>query len=504
MERCHHLGGSDDFDLPHLRYRARGAASVTLAALGYLAGGVTLGLVVGAIPGLTATLAIALLLPFTFSLPTVDALVALTGIYVGGIYGGSITAITVRIPGAPANTMTLLDGHAMTRAGRTEEALGLATFSSFVGGIAGGVVLVLCAPQLARLSLEFQSPEIFSLVVFSLVAVSTVSTGPLAKGLAATTLGLMLSTIGLDRLVPVSRFSMGFFELLAGIPLLPVVVGLFALSELFWQAGEKLEALEKPAIAWRRVFDFVPTVKRVGFKLFAKSAAIGAFVGALPGGGAAMSAFLAYTEAKRSAPDPDAFGTGIPEGIIAPETANNAMTGGAFVPMLAFGIPGDAVTAVILGGLIIQGLTPGPTLFRDAGDVMTPLFIGYFLAYGLVLVLGLALLPWFARLATIDRTYLLPWIGTVSLVAAYASERTAFAIGLTVAIGIFGFTLRRFDYPLVPVLLGLILGPLLETNFRRALMLSDNGAWIFVSSPLSAGLLIGALALALYFARRRR
>ena len=477
---------------------------MTFAALGFLAGGVALGLVVGVIPGLTATLAIALLLPFTFSLETVEALLALTGIYVGGIYGGSITAITVRIPGAPANTMTLLDGHAMARAGRTEEALGLATFSSFVGGIAGGVVLVLFAPQLARLSLEFQSPEIFSLVVLALIAVSAVSTGPLTKGLAATTLGLMLSTVGLDRLVPVSRFSMGVPDLLAGIPLLPVVIGLFALSELFLQAGEKLESLEKPAIQWRRMFDFVPTVKRVGFKLFAKSAAIGAFVGALPGGGAAMSAFLAYTEAKRSAPNPEAFGTGIPEGIIAPETANNAMTGGAFVPMLAFGIPGDAVTAVILGGLIIQGLTPGPTLFRDAGEVMKPLFIGYFLAYALVLVLGLALLPWFARLATIDRKYLLPFIGAVSLVAAYASERTAFAMGLTVAIGVFGFVLRRSGYPLVPVLLGLILGPLLETNFRRSLMLSENGAWIFVSSPLSAGLLIGAAVLAIYFARQHR
>ena len=213
-----------------------------------------------------------------------------------------------------------------------------------------------------------------------------------------------------------------------------------------------------------------------------------------------MAAFIAYSEAKRSASDPDGFGTGIAEGIIAPETANNAMTGGAFVPMLAFGIPGDAVTAVILGGLIIQGLTPGPNLFRDAGNVMTPLFIGYFLAYALVLVLGLLFLPWFARLATIDRTYLLPWVGTVSLVAAYASERTVFAMALTVALGAAGFALRRFGYPLVPILLGLILGPLLETNFRRTLMLSDDGAWIFLTSPLSAGLLLAAAALVAYFA----
>ena len=430
----------------------------------------------------------------------------LTGIYVGGIYGGAITAITVRIPGAPANTMTLLDGHAMAKAGRTEEALGLATFSSFVGGIGGGIVLVLFAPQLARVALKFQSPETFSLLFLALVAVSAVSLGPLSKSLAATTLGLMLSTVGLDKLVPVGRFTLDVPDLLVGVPLLPVVVGLFALSELFWQAGEPHSEAPQASghsVHWRGAFNFVPTVKRVGPKLFAKSAAIGAFVGALPGAGAAMSAFLAYTEAKRSSPHPEKFGTGIPEGIVAPETANNAMTGGAFVPMLAFGIPGDAVTAVMLGGLIIQGLTPGPALFRDTGDIMTPLFVGYFIAYLLVLVLGLALLPWFARLATLPRVYLLPMIGSVSLVGAYASERTAFALGLTVAIGVVGYALRRFGYPLVPLLLGFLLGAPLETNFRRALMVSDEGAWIFVKSPVSALLLLAATALAVFFQRRR-
>jgi len=391
----------------------------------------------------------------------------------------------------------------MAQAGRTEEALGLATFSSFVGGIGGGIVLVLFAPQLARAALKFQSPETFSLLFLALVAVSAVSLGSFSKSLAATTLGLMLSSVGLDKLVPVGRFTLDVPELLVGVPLLPVVIGLFALSELFWQAGEPDTETPTSSVRWSHAFDFVPTVKRIGVKLFAKSAAIGAFVGALPGAGAAMAAFLAYAEAKRSSPHPDRFGTGIPEGIVAPETANNAMTGGAFVPMLAFGIPGDAVTAVILGGLIIQGLTPGPALFRDSGDIMTSLFVGYFIAYGLVLVLGLALLPWFARLATLPRTYLLPMIGSVSLVAAYASERTAFALGLTVAIGVIGYVLRRFGYPLVPLLLGFLLGAPLETNFRRALMVSDEGAWIFVKSPLSALLLLATVALAAFFQKRR-
>lgn len=481
------------------------------SSFGFVALGVGLGVLVGVVPGLTATLAIALLLPFTFTLPPVDALLMLTGIYVGGIYGGSITAITIRIPGAPANTMTLLDGHAMARAGRVEEALGLATFSSFVGGLAGCLALVTLAPQLASLALRFQSPETFSLILVALVAVAAVSGGSLVKGLAATTIGLALATVGLDRMLPVPRFSFGLPELLVGIPLLPVVIGLFALAELFWQASESREsargregAAERVKVRWRKIFDFLPSVRAVGWKLFAKSAAIGAFVGVLPGGGAAMAAFLAYTEAKRSSDDPEAFGRGIPQGIVAPETANNAMTGGAFVPMLAFGIPGDAVTAVILGGLIVQGITPGPLLLQETGEILAPLAVGYLFAYGLVLVVGLALLPIFARLAHLEAAYLFPFVGAVSLVAAYASERTTFAMLLTVAMGALGYTLRRYGYSVVPVLLGLLLGPPLESNFRRALVVSEDGAWIFLQSPLSAILLSAAIVLAVYFSRRPR
>lgn len=477
-------------------------------ALYLLVAGVGLGLLVGAVPGLTATLAIALLLPFTFSLPPVEALWMLTGIYVGGIYGGSITAIAVRIPGAPANTMTVADGNSMARAGKAEAALGLATVSSFAGGIFGGVVLVLFAPQLARIALQFQSPETFSLIVLALVAVAAVSAGDLSKGLAATVLGLMLSTVGLDKMRPVARFSMNVPDLLVGVPFLVVVIGLFALTELFWQAGEprwkSAPILEKRSGYYGNLFAFVPMARRVGWRLYAKSAAIGAFVGALPGGGGAMSAFLSYAEAKRSSPHPERFGTGIPEGIVAPETANNAMTGGAFIPLLAFGIPGDAVTAVILGALTIQGITPGPQLMRDNAELMNSFFVGYFIAYIVLLFLGLGLAPWFARLATAKPRYILPLIGAVSVVAAYASERTLFAMALTVGVGIAGYALRRFGYPLVPVLLGLLLGAPFEANFRRALIVSDHGAWIFLRSPISALLLILAGGLALYFARTNK
>lgn len=470
------------------------------ALLALLVGGVTLGVIVGAVPGLTATLAIALLLPLTFRLPAVDALVMLTGIYVGGIYGGSITAITVRIPGAPANMMTMLDGYAMTEQGKPEVALGLATFSSFVGGIAGGVVLVLCAPQLARVALRFQSPEMFSLVLLALVAVATVTSGSVLKGLVATVLGLMLSTVGLDRMLPVPRFTGGIADLLVGVPLLPVVVGLFALSEFFWQVGtSEPPPVRRPRLRFDRVLDFWPEARRVGWRLFGKSSAIGALVGALPGAGAAMGAFLAYSEAKRSSDRPDAFGSGIAEGIVAPEAANNAVTGGALIPMLAFGIPGDAVTAVMLGGLLIQGIMPGPQLFRDNVGLVAPLIAGYFLAYCVVLVLGLGLLSLYARLTSVPRAILFPGIAATAITAAFVSERSMFGMGLTVSLGVAAYLMRRYGFPVVPLLLGLIVGPMLEANFRRALVVSEHGPLIFLTSPISAGLLAVTALFAAYF-----
>ena len=355
-----------------------------------LAAGSLLGIAVGAIPGLTATLAIALLLPLTYQLSAASAVVMMIGIFTGGLYGGSIAAIALRIPGAPANSMTMLDGHAMALQGRAGTAIGIATFSSVVGGLAGGVVLVLFSPQLARMALRFQSPEMFALVVLALVAVATVSRDSLAKGMAATVIGLMLSTVGIDPLVPVPRFTLGSVNLLVGLPLIPVVIGIFAMTELFHQAGQPpSRAHEHPSARSDGVFGWWREVRRMGWKPFVKNSVIGTSVGALPGAGGAMAAFFAYSEARRSSPHPERFGKGAPEGIVAPEVANNAVTGGALIPLLALGIPGDSVTAVILGGLVIHGITPGPQLFTDASDLIAPLFAGFFASYLLILVFGL-------------------------------------------------------------------------------------------------------------------
>ncbi len=468
--------------------------------LAALLGGTFLGIVVGAVPGLTATLAIALLLPVTFHLSATTAIVMMTGIFTGGIYGGSIAAITVRIPGTPASAMTMLDGNVMAREGRAEAAIGLATFSSFVGGITGGVVLVLFAPQLARMALTFQSPEMFSLVLLALVAIATATQGSLVKSIAATVVGLMLSTVGIDPLLPAPRFTLGSVDFLVGVPLLPVVIGLFAVAELFRQVGRPVVAPGEAApIRFDRVFAFWPEARKAGWKVFGKSSAIGTLVGALPGAGAAMAAFLAYSEAKRSSGRPDRFGTGIPEGLVAPEAANNAMTGGAFIPMLAFGIPGDAVTAVILGGLTMHGIVPGPQLFNESADLIAPLFGAYFLSYFVILGLGLLLLPVYAQIASVDRAILFPVIGAVAIVAAFVAERTAFAMYLTVAIGVLGYVSQRYGYPVIPVLMGLILGPMLESNLRRALILSEGDPMIFFTSPVSAVLLLISALFSAYF-----
>jgi len=483
-------------DLP----QAIGVFASDLRLIGFVCFGVVLGVFVGAVPGLTATLAIALLLPFTFGMPALEAVVLMTGIFVGGIYGGSVTAIMVRVPGAPANTMTMLDGYEMTRQGKPELALGLATAASVFGGAVGGILLILFAPQLARFSLQFQSPEIFALVVLALIAVAAVSQESLVKGLIATVIGLMISTVGID-LAGVPRYTFDTFRLYTGVPLIPLVIGLFALAEILRRLEEPHTRPQQVAwISFRRIFSFVPVWRQVGWKLPLKSSLIGAVIGALPGAGAAMAAFLAYAEAKRSSPHPEKFGTGIPEGIVAPESSNNAMTGGAFIPMLAFGIPGDAVTAVILSALVIQGIVPGPQLFAQAGELVLPLMVGFLFAYLVLMIVGLVLLPTFARLSVIDHAVLFPIIAAVSVVAAYVSERSVFAMGTMVAIGIGAWLMQRYRFSLVPVLLGVILGPLLERNFRRALGISGGDPSILVSSWIAVILLLTAGVMAFYFA----
>ncbi len=456
----------------------------------YLIGGLLMGVFFGAVPGLTATLAIALLLPFTFTMATVPALVTIMGIYAGGIYGGCLTAITVKIPGAPAAAMTMLEGYPMMRRGRGARAIGHATLASAIGGVIGALALMCVAPYMVQVALAFKSPERFSLILLAIVLAATVTRGSLLKGVISALVGMALATVGMDPMVPYARFTWGNPHLGRGIGLLPAVTGLFAIAELLRQMDSRGVTITlRERIGFRDVIPSWKEIREIGWWLYLKSAIIGIFVGMLPGGGASMASFMAYGEAKRSSRHPERYGKGTPEGIAAAESANNAMCGGALIPLLSLGIPGDAVTAVVFGVLLIQGLIPGPQLIAEHSHLVAPMFAALVTAQVLILPVGLFLTPLYLRVATINRAILFSFIAVVSLVGVYVAEFSVFQMGLALALGLLGYVMNRKGYPLVPVLMGLILGPYLELYFRRSVSLGA-GAAVFFTRPISVFLLL--------------
>lgn len=462
----------------------------------YLVGGFLLGLVFGAIPGLTATLAIALLLPFTFGMEVSDALVMVAGIYMAGVYAGSITGITLNIPGAPSGAISTIEGNALMKRGEGVQALGISAMSSSIGGLIGTVVLITLAQPISSIALMFQTPDKFSLVLLAIVTVTIVSTGSLLKVSTAMAIGLMISTVGMDPMVPVGRFDFGSYHLIEGINLLPAVIGLFAVCEMIAQSGmpaklgqvELLRDAQKP-----RRKDFITHrahIREVGLINYIKSSVIGVVIGMLPGGGASMASFIAYAEAKRSAKKPEEFGKGSYEGLAASESSNNAMCGGAVIPLLTMGIPGDAVTAIIFGVLLIHGLVPGPALLGESFAVIAPMFAALFVASILIFFSVLAFGPLYLRLSQINRGFLYAFIGLISMVGVYASSFSIFQMWMALAIGALAFLLRRFGYPVVPALMGIILGPFFEEFLRRSLIVSEGDPTIFLRSPASLVLLI--------------
>lgn len=466
----------------------------------YLIGGFLLGLLFGAIPGLTATLAIALLLPFTFSMEVANALVMVAGIYMAGLYAGSITGITLNIPGAPSGAISTMDGHALMKRGEGAQALGISALASSIGGLIGVVILMMLARPVSNLALLFQTPDKFSLVLLAVVTVTIVSEGSLLKSVIAMAIGLMIATVGIDPMLPEGRFDFGSYNLIEGVNLLPAVIGLFAVSELIAQTGMPARLSQAQVVAdmptpLRR--DFLPRrarIREVGPFNFSKSAILGVLIGMLPGGGASMASFIAYAEAKRSAKRPELFGKGSYEGLAASETANNGVCGGAAIPLLTMGIPGDAVTAIIFGVLLLHGLVPGPALLTENFHVVAPMFAALFIASILIFVSVLLLGPFYLRLSRINRGILYAFIAMISMVGVYASTFSIFQMWMALAIGILAFLFRIFGYPVVPALMGVILGPYLEEFLRRSLIVSKGDPTIFLTNPISAALLILTLA----------
>ncbi|GAB4371241.1 MAG: tripartite tricarboxylate transporter permease [Spirochaetales bacterium] len=465
--------------------------------------GVTSGIIVGALPGLTATMGVALLVPFTFNLPPIQGLVMLLGIFSGGIYGGSISAILIRTPGTPAAAATLLDGFPLSQQGKAGQALWMATFASFVGGVIGALVMTFLSPQIARFGLRFGPPEFFSLAIFGLMMIISISGRSLLKGIISALIGLLITTIGLDPISGVARFTFGNQNLLGGLEFIPVLVGLFGFAQVF----RNIEKMKDEKHERSRIEHMLPSVKDVTSNLFTmvKSGLIGTFVGSVPGCGCDIAAFIAYGEAKRSSKFPERFGKGEIRGVAAAEAANNGATGGAMIPMLTLGVPGDAVTAVLLGALTIHGYQPGPLLFRDHLDIVYPIFAGQIATQAVMVVVGLLGARLFARLIDIDPKVLTPVIFFLCIVGSYSMRFSFFDVGLAIGIGIIAYFMEYYEYTVSPILLALILGPMAEQNFRRSLMMSEGDATIFFTRPIALAFIILTLVIGVssYFRTRK-
>jgi putative tricarboxylic transport membrane protein len=448
--------------------------------------GVLVGISVGALPGLTATMAVAIMTPITFSLSPDIGINLLLGVFVGGIFGGSIPAILLRTPGTPSAIATLLDGYPMTQKGQAGQALYMALFASVCGGIISALVLMTVAPQLAKVALKFGPAEYFGLTIFGISIISSVAGKRMVKGLITGVLGILLSIVGMDWVTGVPRFTFGSTDMLGGFSLIPVLIGVFAASEVFHQVHQSFvkgakkarPQINKTYIRLREMKQYFVTIIRSGF--------IGTFIGIVPGTGGPIAAFLAYSEGKRFSKHPEEFGKGAPEGVAAAESANNATTGGTLVPMLTLGIPGDAVTAVLVGAFMIQGLQPGPLLFVQHGRTVFALFAGLFVANIILYIVGVLGLRYFAKAANVPSRIQAPIILLLCFVGSYTVANSMVDVGVMLAMGVVGYFMRKYQFPGAPMVIGLILGPIVEKSLRQALTTSHGDWMIFLRSPICA------------------
>ena len=462
--------------------------------------GVAAGIVIGALPGLTPTMGVALLLPITIGMDMLPSFDLLLGIYVGGTYGGSIAAILIRTPGTPQAVATVLDGYPLARSGKASEALSTACIASGFGGIFSNIVLICLAGQIAKVALAFGPAEYFAIGIFGLSMVASFCAKSISKGLFACGVGLMISTIGVDQIGGMSRFAYTK-SMLGGIQTVSALIGLFAITEVIVKAVDSVNHVKmEDTVVSSKLVPF-SEIKHNILNMF-RSAAIGTFVGIVPATGGGIAAFLAYNEARRASKHPEMFGEGAYEGLFAAETANNGVTGGALVPLLTLGIPGDTITAVLMGALTIQGLTPGPMLFQNNPEVITGIYTMLLICNIFMIILGLAGTRLFMHVIKIPNDVLLPCVMLLCFIGSFASGNKIFDVGTAVVMGIIGFLFTLGEIPAAPCLLGIILGSTVETNFRRAMVISNGSYSIFVQKPICLVFLLISLASILFVAFR--
>jgi putative tricarboxylic transport membrane protein len=446
----------------------------------------------GALPGISPSIAMALLLPFTVGMEATNALVLLASVYVGAEYGGSIPAILIRTPGTNSASATVIDGNEMAKRGQAGEALGISLMSGLYGGLFGLLVLVLCTESLAQVALAFTPAAYFSLGILGLSVIAGLSGGSLLRGLIAACMGLMVAFIGSDPVSGVQRFTFGSVDLLDGVKPILVMVGLFAVTEMLVQIGEPPWARGNTGSTRLKLPNWAMS-KRL-FKPQAIGAAIGTFEGVTPGAGGTVAAFMAYTEAKRWSKHPEEFGKGSPEGVAAPESANNVVTATALVPLLSLGIPGSNSAAILLGGFLIHGLQPGPMLFQKAPEVVYGLYGGLLIANIAMLLIGLVILSPCMWLVNRPKPYLIAFILALVMSGVFAIQQSLFDCALVLLIGVLGYAMRLLKIPVLPMVLGMVLGFMVESNYRRSLLISGGEHSIFVTDTASA-ILLGLSAL---------
>jgi putative tricarboxylic transport membrane protein len=460
--------------------------------------GVMIGVTVGSIPGLTATMAVALALPFTFSLDPITGILLLVGVYKGGVFGGSITAILLRAPGTPAAAATLLDGYPLARQGKAGKALKMALYASCIADFLSNLALIFFAGVIAGLALAFGPPEFFWLICFSLTVVISIAGSSLLKGLISGALGLLISTVGLDLVEGSQRFTFGNFNLMGGVGYIPLLIGLFALPEVIDFYVRKVQPAAVRAADASRVT--LAEFKR-SLLTIVRGSFIGVVIGTIPGAGATAAAFLSYGEAKRSSRHPETFGKGEIEGVAAAESGNNGVAGATMIPLLALGIPGDVVTAVILGAFMLHGLSPGPLMFQENITMIYALFAGIMLSSIVLFIAGSFAIRYFAKIADVPRNILMPAVLLFCVFGSYAVQTQMFDVLVMMIFGVVGYIMLRINMSAAPFLMGFILGPLFEDNLRRSYLISEDIS-IFFRSPI-CWIFILLTALSLFVGIRR-
>ncbi|NNU80971.1 C4-dicarboxylate ABC transporter permease [Halovulum dunhuangense] len=448
-----------------------------------LAVGIAVGVIAGAIPGMSATMAVALALPFTFAMQPVNGILLLLGVYKGGIFGGSIPAILIKTPGTPASSATILDGHPMAERGEAGRALGMALYASCTADLVSNLALILFAGWLASFALNFGPPEFFTLILFSLTIIAGVSGESLMRGALSAVLGLLLATVGLDLVYGTNRFTFGDPNLMGGLNFVAVLIGLFAIPEvlaLAWHPTGHLGKTRKLGASRASWADY----KRC-FRSILRGSGIGVFLGSIPGIGAAPAAFLSYSEARRKSKNKANFGKGEIEGVAASEAGNNGVAGATLIPLLALGVPGDVITAIIIGAFMVHGLQPGPMMFVMNIDLIYGLFIGLIVSSVFLLVIGGLAIRGFKFVADIPKRLLVPGVLVLCIYGVFAVNNNIFDVGVMFVMGWVGYAMMRFRVPAAPFLIAFILGPLLEDNFRRAMLMSGSDPSILFRGPIT-------------------